>query len=197
MKAQAKIKLNELVGIRVGLPLERKKANPTSINKSEYKALTLKSFANSNSSDDLPYETFIADSEIGSQYLTAENNVIVRLRAPNHAVYINHRNIGLVVPSLMAIIANRFPGVLLSKYLVYCLNSPYIQNQYIKNTQGTSIPMIKAVDLLGLEISLPPIEKQQKVVTYIDTANQEIDLLHKLIDEKNKLRSEVFETLIK
>jgi hypothetical protein len=57
--------------------------------------------------------------------------------------------------------------------------------------------MIKTVDLLDLEISLPTLEKQKKITICIDAANQEIDLLHKLIDEKNKLKTEIFETLIK
>ena len=190
------MKLKELVDVKIGLSLERKKANIASTNIIDYKALTLKSLSNPNSFDDLSYDMFIAESEIGAQYLTKENDVIVRLRSPNHAVFINNKNAGLVVSSLMAIATNIYPNVLDSRYLAYYLNSQYIQNQLVKNTQGTSIPMIKIADLLELEISLPPIERQKKIVTHIDTANQEIDLLYKLIHEKSKLKTEIFETLI-
>lgn len=191
------MKLKELVEVRIGLSLERKKANIGSINTIEYKALTLKSFANPNNLEELPCECFTADTEIGAQYLTKENDVIIRLRSPNHAIFINNNNSGLIVSSLMAIITNISPNILNSKYLAYYLNSQYIQNQLIKNTQGTSIQMIKTVDLLDLEISLPTLEKQKKITICIDAANQEIDLLRKLIDEKNKLKTEIFETLIK
>lgn len=191
------IKLKELADIKIGLPLERKKAKPISSDKIEYKLLTLKSFADLNNSTNLHYEIFIADSGINSQYLTKENDVIVRLRAPTTAIYVNSRNTALIVPSLMAIITNIDASILDSKYLTYYLNSQYIQNQLLKNSQGTSIAMTKRTDLMELEINLPPLEKQQKIVNYIDTANQEIDLLNRLINEKNKLKTEVFETLIK
>jgi len=191
------MKLKELTDIKIGLPLERKKASITNSENIRYRTLTLKAFSNSNSFAELQSEVFIADVEIGTQYLTKENDVIVRLRAPSSAIFINSKNTGLVVPSLMAIITNRYPNILDSKYLAYYLNSQYIQNQLIKNSQGTSIPMTKRIDLLELEISLLPLERQQKIVTYIETANQEIDLLHKLINEKNQLKTEIFETLIK
>lgn len=197
MKTLKTIKLKEIADIKIGLPLERKKAKPISSDKIEYKLLTLKSFADLDNSANLHYEIFIADSGINSQYLTKENDVIVRLRAPTTAIYVNSKNIDLVVPSLMAIITNIDTSILNSKYLAYYLNSQYIQNQLLKNSQGTSIAMTKRTDLLELEINLPTLEKQQKIVNYIDTANQEIDLLNWLINEKNKLKTEVFETLIK
>jgi len=191
------MKLNELVEIKIGLTLERKKANIASTETFDYMALTLKSFTNPNGIKKLQSEHFIANSEIGAQYLTNENDVIMRLRSPSQAIFIDSNNTGLVVSSLMAIITNIFPNVLNSKYLTHYLNSKYIQNQLVKNTQGTEIPMIKTADLMALEINLPPLEKQQKIVNYIDTANQEIDLLGKLINEKNKLKTEIFETIIK
>ena len=191
------MKLKELVDVKIGLSLERKKANIGSMNTIDYKALTLKSFASPNKVEELPCECFTASTEIGAQYLTKENDVIIRLRSPNHAIFINNNNTGLIVSSLMAIITNISPNVLNSKYLAYYLNSQHIQNQLVKNTQGTSIQMIKTVDLLDLEISLPTLEKQKKITICIDAANQEIDLLRKLINEKNKLKTEIFETLIK
>ncbi|HRG63850.1 MAG TPA: restriction endonuclease subunit S [Burkholderiales bacterium] len=198
MNNKRKIKrLKELADIKIGLPLERKKANPISLDKIEYKLLTLKSFTATDDFNDLYDETFIADSHINSQYLTKVNDVIVRLRAPTTAIHISSKNADLVVPSLMAIVTNIDVSILDSKYLTYYLNSQLIQNQLIKNSQGTSITMTKRTDLLELEINLPPLEKQQKIVNYIDTANKEIGLLNKLIDEKNKLKTEIFETLIK
>lgn len=191
------IKLKELVEIRIGLPLERKKAKLNSSEQVEYKALTLKSFVDIGAYDELPQEYFIADSEIDSKYITKENNVIVRLRAPNNAIYINDKNAGLVVSSLMVIIENIYPNVLDSKFLAYYLNSQYVQNQLLKNSQGTSIIMTKRTDLLDLDISLPTLEEQHKIISYIELANQEISLLQKLATAKTKLKTDIFETLIK
>ena len=191
------MKLKELVDIRVGLPLERKKAKLTSVEQIEYKALTLKSFGDVGAYDELPHEEFIADSKIDSKYITAENNVIVRLRAPNNAIFISDKNAGLVASSLMVIIESLYPNILYSKFLAYYLNSQYAQNQLIKNSQGTSIIMTKRTDLLELDISLPTLEEQHKIISYIELANQEINLLQKLITKKTKLKTDIFETLIK
>jgi restriction endonuclease S subunit len=194
---KTKIKLKELVDIRVGLPLERKKAKLTSAEQIPYKALTLKSFGDVVAYDELPYEEFIADSKIDSKYITAENNVIVRLRAPNNAIFINNKNAGLVASSLMVIIESLYPNVLDSKFLAYYLNSQYVQNQLLKNSQGTSIIMTKRTDLLELDISLPTLAEQHKIISYIELANQEINLLQKLTTKKTKLKTDIFETLIK
>ncbi|MDQ5920110.1 MAG: hypothetical protein QG673_166 [Pseudomonadota bacterium] len=191
-----KMKLKELVDIKIGLSLERKKATPASMHLIEYKALTLKSFLNLTNWDELCCENFIADKKIGVQHLTKINDVIVRTRSPNYALHINDKNTGLVVSSIMAVITNIFPNVLNSKYLAYYLNSGQIQNQLTKNIQGTSIPMIKVSNLLDLDITLPSLTEQSKIVEYLTVANYEIDLLHQLICEKDKLKQEVFETLI-
>ena len=140
------MKLKQLVDIKIGLPLERKKAEILSDIKISYKMLTLKSFANRDNFNQLTSEEFIAKSPINSQFLTKENDVIVRLRTPNDATFINKDHTGLIVPALMAIIHNNCPNILNSLYLTYWLNSDDTQKQYIKNTQGTSIPMIKIAD---------------------------------------------------
>lgn len=191
------MKLKELVDIKIGLALERKKANITSTNIIEYQVLTLKSFANANCVDVLPYEMFMADAKLGEQYLTHANDVVVRLRSPNNAIFINNNNTGMVVSSLMAVITNIYPGILNSLYLAHYLNSQYVQRQLIKNIQGTAIPMIKIADLNDLEIILPPLDKQNKIIAYLEAANEEVALLQKIIDEKSKLKAEIFETLIK
>ena len=194
---KTKIKLKELVEIRVGLPLERKKAKLSSIEQIPYKALSLKSFGDIGAYDDLLYEEFIADSKIDDKYITAEDDVLVRLRAPNNAIYINAKNAGIVASSLMVIIKNIYPNILDSRFLTYYLNSQYAQNQLLKNSQGTSIIMTKRIDLLELDINLLPLDEQHKIINYIELANQEVDLLHKLTAEKINLKTNIFETLIK
>jgi restriction endonuclease S subunit len=189
--------LGELVNINIGLTLDRKKTTMLTNKKFEYKLLTLKSFNFSNNIEQLPYEYFIANSVIGSQYLTKENDVIMRLRSPNQAIFINNNNIGLVVSSLMVIITNIYSNVLNNKYLAYYLNSNYIQNQLVKNTQGTAIPMIRTADIVNLEINLPPLHKQQQIINYIEIANQETELLTGIIAKKNQLKTEILETFIK
>lgn len=190
------MKLHELVDIKIGLTLERKKAGVISANTISYSALTLKSFTNHNNIKVRSYEEFIANSEIGAQYFTKVNDVVMRLRTPTNAIFISHDNMRLLVSSLMAIITNIFPNILESKYLAYYLNSQDVTRQLAKNTQGSAIPMIKIADLLSLDITLPPIEKQQQMIRYLDSSNDEIELLHQLTNHKRELHTKIFEQFI-
>ena len=78
-------------------------------------------------------------------------------------------------------------GVLISSILKLPFNSKLV----ISNSINSFKSFGKAFTFTDftLEINLPPLEKQQKIVNYIDTANKEIGLLNKLIDEKNKLKT--------
>jgi restriction endonuclease S subunit len=188
------MKLERLVDMKIGFPLERKKASLVSHNKIDYRVLILKSFANINYWDKIPYDVFTASSEINSQYLTKANDIIVRIREPYHAILINENNTGLLVPSLMVIITNIYPDILSSAYLAYLLNSSFVHRQY--NMQGTLIQLIKLSDLRQLQIDLPTLEEQQRIVKYFELANKEIYLLEQLVNQKKALNNIIFNNSI-
>ncbi len=52
--------------------------------------------------------------------------------------------------------------------------------------------MIKTKDLEDLEIELPTLEEQTKIVAFLDLANHEIGLLEELKEKKEKYYEEVF-----
>ncbi|WP_294877504.1 restriction endonuclease subunit S, partial [Sulfurospirillum sp. SCADC] len=127
-------------------------------------------------------------------YITHEGDILVRLREPNIAVYIDKNSSGLVVPALMAIIKPK--KEINSIYLTHFINSTIAQRRLQKELKGTTIAMIKAQDLSDLEVIVPPKQTQEKIVKMLDLANQEIDLLHKLSQLKTQLKDELFSTII-
>src|SRR6185437_5833366 len=157
---------------------------------------TLKSFATTLSISENTLDQFIASEQIGAQYLTETNNVIVRLRTPIQAIYVDIKNPGLLISSLMAKITIIFPNLLDSRYLALFINSVYAQNQLQKNIKNTSIPMVKISDIMNLEIKPPSLDEQIKIVTFMETSNQEIELLNQLVEKQTNFRNQIFDKLI-
>ncbi|HLX55340.1 MAG TPA: restriction endonuclease subunit S [Aquella sp.] len=187
--------LKDLVDSNVGLPLERKRRSYLNEKSYTYNSLTLKSFASALNISADTTDQFIASEQIGTQYLAETNNVIVRLRAPVRAIYIDVNNSGLLISSLMAKITIIFPNLLDSRYLALFINSVQAQNQLQKNLKNTTIPMVKISDIMNLEISLPSLDEQIKIVQFIEASSREIELLNQLIEQKSNLRNQIFDNL--
>lgn len=190
------MRLKDVSIIRTGLVTARKKASAVDSEIISYKAVTLKSF-NTNGSlivDNL--DTFVSKEKIKETYLTQTNDVLIRLREPNIAVFIDTDNSGLVIPSFVASLRVDETKVC-SKFLTYYLNSTTAKRALNNFITGTAINMIKTKELEDLQIKLPSLEEQKKIVEFLDLTNKEIDLLRSLKNEKEKYYSEVFNNILK
>lgn len=189
------MKLEKLASIRIGLPLSRKKGNIHDDIFFKYKAITLKSFSSSGVLLHGELDEFIATEALNENFMTQEGDVLVRLREPNIAVYIDEKSSGLIVPALMAIIKPKKD--INSIYLTHFINSNSTQVKLRKKVKGTTIPMIKAKDLDDLEVTLPSHETQEKIVSMINLANREIELLGELSQLKTQFKNELLDTILK
>ena len=156
------MKLKDIATIKTGLVLFRKKAALYEV-KTSYKQLTLKSFSNSTIVNPSTLDDFASTDEIKKDYLTQEGDVIIRLRAPSVAIYIDKSMQGLVISSLMTVIRSNDLNVN-NKFLAHYLNSNIIQKVFNIAIKGTAIPMIKTSDVAELNIVLPSLSEQNKTV---------------------------------
>ena len=189
------IKLANLSTVRTGLVISRKKAKLDSPNKIEYEQISLRCFDNGIKLDKSKKEIFTSAEKIDAKYLTQEGDVVVRLRAPSSAVYIEKEDEGLLIHSLLAVI--RVESKLLNaKYLAYYINSNNAQRILKQDVKGTAIPMLKTKDLEELNITLPTLEKQKKLVKFLETSDKERALLIELVNEKQQLSQTILDTII-
>ena len=190
------VKLGDLSTVRTGLVVARKKAQLDSPKKIEYKQISLRCFDNGVKLDKSKKEIFTSAEKINAKYLTQYGDVVVRLRAPSSAVYIEKEDVGLLIHSLLAVI--RVDSKLINaKYLAYYINSHNAQRILKQDVKGTAIPMLKTKDLEGLKISLPTLEKQNKLVQFLELADKERELLVKLAYEKEQLSQAILNNIIK
>lgn len=190
------MRLKDISNLRTGLVTARKKASVVDRETFNYKAVTLKSF-NRNGFLSVEYlDDFTAKEQINANYLTHYNDILVRLREPNIAVLIDGDNLDLLIPSFVAIIRVDSDSVD-SKFLTYYLNSTIVKRALKAHITGTAINMIKTKELENLQIKLPSLQEQKKIVKFLDLTNKEIGLLEELKNQKEKYYSEVFNNILK
>ena len=188
------MRLKQFAEIRTGLVLSRKKGDVHDDEYYKYSVVTLKAFHQYGKLISENLDTYIAHEKLSDRYLTKKGDILIRLREPNHAVVITQNDTGLVVPSLVAHL--KVDESADCEFLTYYLNSKAIQKKLQKEAKGTRISMIKTKDLAELELILPPLEKQKKIVTLLQLANQEIDLLETLKTEKTNYKNEILDMII-
>ena len=187
--------LKKIADIRTGLVLSRKKASLSSEIKISYPLLSLKDFGEDIVPAQNTSEMFVATEKIKEIYLTQPGDVIIRLRRPVRALYIDTNHAGRIVPSLMVLVRTRDADID-PRFLTYTIHSSTCQASLMREIKGTTIAAIKTRDLEHLDIPLPPMAIQQKVVTLMQTMRREQDLLEELIREKKQLSQSVLDTIM-
>ncbi len=180
-------KISEIADIQSGLVLSRKAAKGND-NVHLYQRLTLKSVTEDSLLDVASFESYAASEAIDEQFITKENDIIIRLFAPVCATLIKKENEGLVVPSQLAIIRPKNGCPYLPGYLsVYLTNERSLEN-LIVGAGMSAQKIIKVGNVAELEIPCLPIEKQ-KIIS--DIANEQLNIvaLYKKIIEQETLRT--------
>ncbi len=190
------MKLKEIANIRTGLVLSRKKAASYAEVKMPYRQITLKAFIDSTSLNHEYFDEFLSEKEISDTYLSQVGDVVMRLREPNTAVYIDENTKGLIIPSLMSIIRLKDDMVINREFLAYYLNSKAVKKVLEKEIKGTTIPMIRTKDIEEIEVVLPPLCEQEKIVSFLHLSQKEITLLKKLKIQKERFAQGVLDTII-
>ena len=189
------MKLKEIASIRTGLVLSRKKAAPYDEQKKRYQQITLKSFSNTTTLQREYFDEFLSTESIDDKYISRVGDIVVRLRKPNVAVYIDEKSAGLVIPSLMCIVRVKESSVN-STYLAHYLNSTPVRRMLEREIKGTTIPMIKTKDLGNLDVVLPSLEVQNKTVGLMRLAAKEIELTEKLKQQKEQFSQAVLDKIV-
>ena len=191
------ILLGDIATVRTGLVVARKKAKPDSPQHIKYEQISLRYFSTGIKLDkpEKEKDIFVSAEEIAGKYLTQEGDVVVRLRAPSSAVYIEKEDEVLLIHSLLAVIRVKSDKVD-AKYLAYYLNARATQRVLKQDVKGTAIPMLKTKDLERLAVTFPPLEKQKKLVAFLELTDKERILLQRLAEEKQRLSQAFLDTII-
>ena len=190
------IKISDISDIKTGLVLIRKKADKNVDEKFCYKVVSLKSFAENTIYDNSFADEFISNEQISKEYKVSHGDVLLRLREPNFAVYIDKEYSDLVYTSLMVRIrvsSDKFDPHFVAHYL----NSSTVKRALAPDVSGTTIAMIGVASINNLKIPLVNLLTQNKIVKYLNLVRQESEILQNLVAQKQRYHKSIFENLIK
>ena len=190
------IKLNDIAEIKSGLVLSRKKAEAHSPFEYLYKVVSLKSFNENALFDDTFADEFISSEKISNEYKVSRGDVLLRLREPNFAVYIDKDYDDLIYSSLMVRIRVK-SDIFDSRFVAHYLNSSAVKRALAPDVSGTTIAMIGVASLNNIKIPAINLQTQDKIVKYLNLARQESEILQNLAAQKQKYHKSIFENLIK
>ena len=190
------IKLNDIAEIKSGLVLSRKKAEAHTPSEHSYKIVSLKSFAENTVFDDSCADEFISNEQISEEYKVSLCDILLRLREPNFAVYIDKEYDDLIYTSLMVRIRVK-SDIFDPRFVAHYLNSSAVKKALAPDVSGTAIAMIGVASINNLKIPLVNLQTQNKIVKYLNLARQESEILQNLIAVKQKYHKSIFENLIK
>ena len=189
------MKLKEIANIRTGLVLSRKKASSYDEQKKRYQQITLKSFSNTIALQEEYFDEFFSTESIDDKYISKVGDIVIRLRKPNIAAYIDEKSAGLVIPSLMCVVRVKERSAD-SAFLAHYLNSTLVKKMLEREVKGTTIPMIKTKDVENIEVVLPSLEVQNKTVELMKLAAKEIKLTQKLLRQKEQFSQTILDKIV-
>lgn len=92
------------------------------------------------------------------------------------------------------IIFNNFSG--LQEYFFYFINSTIFQNYIKKIVVGGAIPTISQESIYNYQLSIPPLEEQEKIVSILSKQDEVIEKLEKLIELKIRQKKGLMQRLL-
>ena len=190
------INLSKIAEIKTGLVLSRKKAEAHSPSEYSYKIVSLKSFTEDAIYDDAFADEFISSEQINEEYKVSQGDILLRLREPNLAVYIDKEYSDLIFTSLMVRIrikSDKFDPHFVAHYL----NSSAVKRALAPDLSGTAIAMIGVSSINNIKIPTLNLQIQNKIVKYLNLVRQESEILQNLRAAKQKYNKSIFENLIK
>ncbi|ECH5022153.1 restriction endonuclease subunit S, partial [Campylobacter coli] len=89
---------------------------------------------------------------------------------------------GIINQALLKIRLNNIK--ILNSYFIYYFNSPIMQEKILESTLGSAIKNIASVKILKqIEIPLPPLKKQERIVGILDESFAKIDESIKILEQ--------------
>jgi restriction endonuclease S subunit len=175
-------KLSELANVQSGLVLSRKQAKEDSLSVFKYKQLNLRSLNNDGSISIDTLDEYLSNEKLDEQFITEENDVLMRLFAPLYPAIIREHYIGLVIPSQLSIIRMK-TNVILPAFLYCYLSQPSVINAIVNKAGGYAVRGIKVSTLSDIEIPILPINKQKAITTFYETHHKRKSLYMELIEQ--------------
>ncbi len=121
------------------------------------------------------YTTFAHLETIKRSQVEAGNLVIAKMMPAGRAILCPDKEKAYVLSSdvVKAVLIN----TLCKEFILYQINSPYFRNQVYENVSGSGRVRTSLTKLRDCILQIPPLSKQQEIVSYLDSLNEKVNTL--------------------
>lgn len=131
-----------------------------------------------------------------SKFLLANNDVIFAAKGSRNFAWAYKSEFGQCVPSSLFYILRTDPSKILGEYLAHYLNSERVQYIIKQMLTGGGTPSIPKKEFNELEIEIPSIETQQKIIELARLIDEDIQLTNDLLILKKNLKKGLITKMI-
>lgn len=126
------------------------------------------------------------------RHLVQAGDVVFRSRGEHNMAFVLDAGFHEPVVALLPLFILR-PKIesILPEYLAWAINQPTAQRYFDSVAQGTNMRMVSRADIDNLDISLPDLDMQRKIVDVDAMAKDEQALMVRLADKRKKLLASI------
>lgn len=197
-----KVRLGKIAKINVGLVLSRygekqKECWITSdelADKAIYKSVTLRAISDDGALNISECDTFEVTEKIPFQYFTQKDDILMRSFSPIKVGLVAKEQENLIVPSQFAIIRVDSEQILV-EYLFVLMQQPYFCNQIERASKGSQLKTLSVSSLADMELSIPDIQTQKKIIDFYKLVQQQKAIESKLQNCKDLYFKEILKRM--
>lgn len=181
------MKLEELCTIKTGAPTSRAKKIAEGVEPREVKVLLPRAMQGGAIIDEeLAIETV---GEVKEENFTREGDVVIKLSTPYDSVYIDKAHEGIMITSFGMVLRKKDDAELDMRFLSLFLNLPQTNSvlQAVSTGQSAAMAMLKRQTVADIEISLLPLERQEKLASLFQVVRERKNQYERLIELDNEL----------
>ena len=181
------MKLEELCTIKTGAPTSRAKKIAEDVEPREVKVLLPRAMQGGAIIDEeLAIEVV---GEVKEENFTREGDVVIKLSTPYDSVYIDKAHEGIMITSFGMVLRKKDDAELDMRFLSLFLNLPQTNSvlQAVSTGQSAAMAMLKRQTVADIEISLLPLERQEKLASLFQVVRERKNQYERLIELDNEL----------
>lgn len=181
------MKLEELCTIKTGAPTSRAKKIAEGVEPREVKVLLPRAMQGGAIIDEeLAIETV---GEVKEENFTREGDVVIKLSTPYDSVYIDKAHEGIMITSFGMVLRKKDDTELDMRFLSLFLNLPQTNSvlQAVSTGQSAAMAMLKRQTVADIEVSLLPLERQEKLASLSQIVRERKNQYERLIELDNEL----------
>lgn len=140
--------------------------------------------------------SYIELNDKNTKFLLQENDVIFAAKGSRNFAWAYKEDFGKCIPSSAFYIIRSNPDEVIGEYLAYYLNTERVQFIIKSMATGSGMPSIPKKEFMELDVTLPTINEQQKIIEVAKLMDEDILLTTQLLLAKKTLKLGLLEELI-